>query len=297
MGFRFWYEFCRELHWRWSFMPHFATPRALSLRQWLVSSYGEDCDTQEKKEVVKRQYLEMLDILEAILSEQPYLFGNHPTLVDFGFAGPFFRHFSSDFTPRKVMQQRAPAVYEWMARLWNCKGSRLSGEPGFPSAGTLPKNWGALLSLLPEYLEYFYLNAAAHRDGKKEFAWTNKGQVFSVPVVKYRVYCRMKLQQAFMDLPDEASKRRVQSLLEQEGCWELLWRDGVIAVEAELGTEPPFVLHPAPPRHTLNLGAIHNYKWDYDRIIFRFFGSVGFRLVTMVGAIGAISWIVRNQKK
>lgn len=277
-------------------MPHFATPRALSLRQWLVSSYGEDCDTQAKKDVVKMQYLELLDIMEGILSKQPYLFGNYPTLVDFGFAGPFFRHFSSDFTPRKVMQQRAPAVYEWVARLWNCKGSKLQGESGFPPFGTLPQNWAPLLSLLPEYLEYFHLNAVAYRDGRREFSWTNKGQVFKVPVVKYRVFCRMKLQQAYMDLPDEKTKGEVRRLLEQWGCWALLWEDGVIEVEAELGTEPPFVLYPAPPRHAFNLSAIHNYKWDYDRIIFRFFGSVGFRLVGVVGAIGVTSWMLFKRR-
>lgn len=130
MGIRFSWEFARTTPLRFRITPMCFRPFLLTLRQWLLSSWGEDCVTQAKKEVVKQQYYELLDILEEILSQQPYLFGNRPTLVDFGFAGPFFRHFSSDFTPRKVMQQRAPAVYEWVARLWNCKSSKMVDPSG-----------------------------------------------------------------------------------------------------------------------------------------------------------------------
>ena len=165
MGQRFTYEFGRTTQSRF-FTPLVIRPAALSFRQWLLSCFGEDVDTTAKKEILKNQYLELLDIPEEILQSQPCLFGNHPTLVDFGWSGPFFRHFSSDITPRKVMQQRAPAVYEWMARLWNCEGSRLDYDTGFPEPGSLPLNWDRLLALLPDYLEYYHLNALVVRDGK-----------------------------------------------------------------------------------------------------------------------------------
>ncbi|CAE7600220.1 unnamed protein product, partial [Symbiodinium microadriaticum] len=263
--------------------------------QWLVSSYGEDCDNQEKKDVIKKQYLDLLDIMQDILSQQPFLFGNHPTLVDFGFAGPFFRHFSSDFTPRKVMQIRAPAVYEWIARLWNCKHSKLTCENGFPTAGCMPATWAKLLPLLRDYLEYLHLNAVAYRDKKKVFAWNCSGQVFRVPVVKYRVHCRMKLQQHF-DKLDDVSKEAVKTILHGIDCWDLLWKDGVMETEPECGTEPPFVVYP-PPRRTVFSGHnVHNYKWDYDSIIFRYFGSIGFRALGVVAAMGAASWMLKNNK-
>ena len=53
--------------------------------------------------------------------------GDVPTLADFGLYGPMFRHFSQDPTPAEVMRLRAPAVFEWVARLWNARGSRLGG--------------------------------------------------------------------------------------------------------------------------------------------------------------------------
>jgi len=72
-----------------------------------------------------------------LILHSPYMLGNHPTFVDFGFAGPFFRHFSSDFTARKIMQQQAPAVFEWVGRLWNAKASKFQMPSDFPSPGTV----------------------------------------------------------------------------------------------------------------------------------------------------------------
>ena len=293
MGYRFWYEFCREMHWRWSFIPTFLVPRALSLRQWVVSAYGEDCDSIAKKEVIKQQYLDLLDIMEEILSNQPFLFGNYPTLVDFGFAGPFFRHFSSDFTPRKVMQLRAPAVYEWVARLWNCKSSKLTGENGFPVAGQLPHNWSKMMCLLHDFFHYSHLNAVAYRDGNKEFKWRNGGQEFRVPVVRYRVYCRMKLQQLFDSL-DGGSKERVKEILEKHDLWDLFWRDGVIETPPECEMEPPFVVYPPPSRGIFKEGmGVHKYtyKWDYDSIFARYLGGVGVQFVVGISVVGMMSWI------
>ena len=56
--------------------------------------------------------------LEAVLAERPFLLGERPTIADFGFVGPMFRHFSMDPTPAELMRQRAPRVYTWVARMW-----------------------------------------------------------------------------------------------------------------------------------------------------------------------------------
>lgn len=300
MGHRFKYEFARELPLRYSWNILSIRHSVMSLRQWLLSSYGEDCTTQAKKEVVKNQYYELLDILEEILSKQPYLFGNHPTLVDFGFAGPFFRHFSSDFTPRKVMQQRAPAVYEWVARLWNSKSSKMQEPNGFPAQGTLPANWKRLLGLLPEYLEYSHLNAVAYREGKSTFSWINHGETFTVPVVPYRVWCRMTLQYKFSALQPEI-QRQIESILREYNCWELLWQDGVITAPPECGTAPPFALYPPPKERTQTLISLifHPpllYKWDSDRIFAGYLALTGLKILSATAAIGA-AWLISRNKR
>jgi hypothetical protein len=82
--------------------------------------FGEGIETRQQHAAVERQYLYVLDALQDILSRHPFIMAtDYPTLVDFGFYGPFFRHFASDPSPRKVMQQRAPAVFHWIGRMWD----------------------------------------------------------------------------------------------------------------------------------------------------------------------------------
>ena len=126
---------------------------------------------------VQKQYLRTLAALQKIFSSQPFLFGKHPTRADFGLMAPFFRHFSSDPTPRKIMQQRAPAVMEWVARMWNCRRSTLSSSTSKPDNPivSLPKGWGALGPLLKEYLVYLKCNAKAWSRGESQFTATFQG--------------------------------------------------------------------------------------------------------------------------
>ena len=292
MGHRFYWEFARTTQFRFWLIPPMFRPLLLSLRQWLLSSWGEDCTTQAKKEVVKEQYYELLEILEKILQKQPYLFGNHPTLIDFGFAGPFFRHFSSDFTPRKVMQQKAPAVYEWMARLWNCTSSKMRSIPnGFPPPGSLPQCWDELFPLLPDYLTYYHLNAVAYKKGEAYFSWINKGQAFRVPVVHYRVWCRKKLQEHYTNC-DFASQKSMKEIMMKHNIWELFWKDGVVDAPPECNMEPPFAIARAalPWRERTRL----SYKWDADSIFASYFLQVGVKVVLSVSAVLLLSQLLEE---
>ena len=69
------------------------------------------------------------------------------------------------------MQQRAPAVFEWVARMWNCRRSTLpvsTLKPDNPLV-SLPKGWEALQPLFKEYLVYLDCNARAWSRGESQF--------------------------------------------------------------------------------------------------------------------------------
>ena len=85
---------------------------------------------RETEPHIEETYLKNLESLNLILGDSPYLLGERPSLVDFGFMGPMFRHFSLDPTPARIMRERAPRVYEWVARTWNARATRVDlGEP------------------------------------------------------------------------------------------------------------------------------------------------------------------------
>lgn len=251
------------LHYRWSFRPdakllgdRIATevlrgmplPRALRAwrmrrRQRAVYVAGDGVRAQTRAHV-ESIYLDTLARLERILDGQRFLLGGRPGLADFGFFASMFRHFALDPTPGRIMRERAPGVFAWVARLWNARRTR---EPGaFAPPGTLPEGWDALLADAGSgYLPYLHANAAAFREGRERFDADLQGAPYrELPVVRYRVWCRERLQEHFEALPDSA-RPAVRATLEKTGCWKPLWRDGRIASGLHEGEAPPIC---NPPR-------------------------------------------------
>lgn len=203
--------------------------------------------TSKTRAHVEGIYLGTLDRLQRIFSERPFLLGARPTLADFGFFASMFRHFSLDPTPSRIMRERAPAVYEWVARLWNARHSRLapaaSAEDLATSAapGQLPAGWGPLLDDIgAAYLPYLHQNASAFAAHKPRFTLPIQGVIYKdLPTVQYRVYCRHELQRRFHELP-APSRAQVEQTLTRHGCLEPLLRDGIIASHYSEGHPPPY---------------------------------------------------------
>ncbi len=191
----------------------------------------------ETRAHVESIYLNTLDRLEAILESQPYLLGGKPCLADFGFFASMFRHFSEDPTPRQIMQQRAPAVFAWVGRMWNAKHSTTAGA--WVPAGTLPTGWQPILKDIGEaYLPYLHANAHAWRDGRRTFDLGIQGTRYrNLPVVQYRVWCRERLQTHLEALP-AGVRTAVESTLAAHGCLAPLLKDGRIESRLHSGSPP-----------------------------------------------------------
>lgn len=244
------------LHYRWSFeedaralSEHFArtflsdSPFPLSVtariaRERQRKTYvRDDGVSDETREHVEGIYLKTLDRLEAVLARSPYLLGAKPSLADFGFFASMFRHFSQDPTPARIMQDRAPGVYEWVARMWNARASKFE-KAKFAKA--LPKAWSPILEDIGEaYLPYLAENACAWGGRRRHFDLSVQGASYkNLPTVQYRVWCRERLQDHFEALPEEA-KPEVEKTLRAHGCWEPLWQGGRIASNLHAGNTPP----------------------------------------------------------
>lgn len=158
------------------FAPSTITRPLIAFRQLneYVTSFG--VRSQVQADAMERIYIDMLDVLERHFSRvAPFMLGAKPTLVDFGFAASMFRHFSSDPTPSKIMRDRAPAVYEWVARLWNASSPRSTriaeiDSTTMPNANVIPPSWAPILERIrTEYVPYLEANAVALRDGRHFF--------------------------------------------------------------------------------------------------------------------------------
>jgi glutathione S-transferase len=222
--------------------PHFLKAAVMRRRQYRTY-VRRDGVTSETRVHVEALYLATLDRLERILSRHPFLLGDRPALVDFGFFASMFRHFSLDPTPSRIMRDRAPRVYSWVARLWNARAGETTGP--WVASGSLPEGWEPfLLDLGAAYLPYLHANAVAYREGKRRLDYSVHGVTFrQVPAVRYRVWCRERLQRHYEDLP-KAEKPRVEETLRQYDCWEPLWRDGTIESHLHDETAEPALCPP-----------------------------------------------------
>ncbi|WP_240732861.1 glutathione S-transferase [Halioglobus maricola] len=212
--------------------------KALVLRRRQRGGYTTgDGITAENVAAIEADVANLLGHLQGIFSARPFLLGDRPSLADVGFSGPFFRHFALDPVPLELIRQRAPAVLEWVARLWNtrladCQGQWLEG---------VPEDFGPLLDMIGRsYLPYLCANVDAVNEGKTRFDAEIDGVVFKqARYSHYRVWCLQQLRDHFNAMPTGA-QTSVQLLLERHGCWEPLWRKQELPLLPGQESELPF---------------------------------------------------------
>lgn len=202
-------------------IPQWARRAVFQQRQLGIFIRGDGIDRTTRAHA-DAAYLRVLDRLQAILAQRPYLLGERPTLADIGLMGPMFRHFAQDPTPAHLMAERAPAVWEWVARSWNATGSALGDRPLLDG---VPDDWDPILAeSAATHLEQLDANAAAHLAGADRHDLSVQGVVYrDLPTSAYRVWCLERLRAGFDEL-DAASARTVRERLEAVGAWEPLWR-------------------------------------------------------------------------
>ena len=179
-------------------LPHAVIAWFFAHRQRWTWLWGDGMNRQNSA-AVRDLYLEELDVLQGVLSQQPYLLGDQPSAADFGYFGPMFRHFGNDPDPAEIMRRRAPAVYEWLARLWNA-GAQPSPSPRWlaPQGPLWAPLWQRVCG---DYLPYLQANAQAWQAGRKRFDFAGQSQHFKGTVTHhYRVWCLQQLQRKYRAL-------------------------------------------------------------------------------------------------
>jgi glutathione S-transferase len=197
-------------------------------RQQRVYLRGEGI-TADNRADVERHYTDELADLETVFRRRPFLFGDRPSLADFGYFASMFRHFGIDPTPARIMRNTAPAVYEWVARMWNARAPRLGVRPWAPLAGGLPDGLEPLLARAARrYLPALYANARAVADGASQYSVTLDGKPYpGLKAVPFQAWRRAVLQRELAQLPAQAAAT-VRATLARTGCLEGLERDGAL---------------------------------------------------------------------
>jgi glutathione S-transferase len=209
-------------------------------RQRRVYLRGEGI-TPENRRDVERHYTDELADLEAVFRRRPFLFGDRPSLADFGYFASMFRHFGIDPTPSRIMRNTAPAVYEWVARMWNARAARLGGLAWASASDGLPDGLEPLLARAARrYLPSLHANARAVAGRLGHYSVTLDGKPYpGLKAVPFQAWRRSMLQRELARLaPDVATS--VRATLARTGCLEWLELDGEIESDYRESERLPF---------------------------------------------------------
>jgi len=181
------------------------------VRERMVGRVGFVGSNAQTAPQIEASFREALPLLEAHLSERPYLFGGRPAFGDFGLWGQIYCMWT-DPTPGALIEGKAPRVLDWVQRmLW-------------PRAESEFEPWSALEPTLTPLLEqqvgrlfmpWTQANAAALAEGRTEFSVELAGRTWTQQPQKYHARSLQALRARYAGLAGDAALARV---LERTGC-------------------------------------------------------------------------------
>ncbi|MFN8174520.1 MAG: glutathione S-transferase family protein [Solirubrobacteraceae bacterium] len=202
--------------------------------------------TPETIPLVEQSYQQFLELMNAHVSDSPYLLGGRPTIADYAFMAPLFAHLSRDPYPSLLMKRTAPRVWRWVERM-NSPVQDAGEYLGYPETlfdgDDIPPTLGSLLSYIGEEFVPEMLAQVDHIDGwlaehdeiqegdvipyaaedrfvaQVPVRW--RGTEISCGVLPYRMLLLQRLQDAHGALGLD-SQERARDLLREHGLEQLL---------------------------------------------------------------------------
>lgn len=160
---------------------------------------------------IEDSYAEGLELLEAHLSQRPYLFGARPAFADFGLWGQIY-NCAADPTPGGILHDKAPAVVAWVERMLEPKAEG-DFEPYEALAATLAPFVSRMCGDL--FLPWSAANAQALAAGVETYDVELDGRTWTQKPVKYQAKSLGAIREKYAAVTDKAA---LDPVLEQTGC-------------------------------------------------------------------------------
>ncbi|MFI4933356.1 MAG: glutathione S-transferase C-terminal domain-containing protein [Caulobacterales bacterium] len=166
--------------------------------------------TPENTPLIEETANRVLGLIDAHVPHGLWLFGERPSLADFGWYGQLSQ-LARDPTPRNLMRCEYPAAFTWVETLDDASGLEPGAwrDPSAPPSAAL----AGFLTLASElYLPFLAENARALVEGLSEFRLTLMGRPYAQAPFGYQAKCLGVLKGAFAALGADA-KARVEAAL------------------------------------------------------------------------------------
>ena len=180
-------------------------------RLWVVGS------NQTTGPVIEASYRRLLELLDAHLTQQPFLMGDRPGSSDFGMFGQLTQLVLFDPTPAALAIETAPRVYAWVEIVEDLSGLDVD-ESGWIARDAVPDTLRALLQEVGRVYAPFLLgNAAALASGAERVECEIDGAAWVQKPFPYQGKCLGWLRESHTAL-SPGDRAWVNQLLEGSGC-------------------------------------------------------------------------------
>ncbi len=153
----------------------------------------------ENAPVLESSFLELIDALNSIVIDQPFVFGQRPGRGDFALYGQLME-LATDPTPSEIFRENAPFAWRWLSHMDDA-GAVESPVDDAGSATRLHAGTVRLLALCGSlYLPFLRGNAEALSAGQETFETQWLGKVFKQAPFKYQLKCLRLLAAEYQDL-------------------------------------------------------------------------------------------------
>ncbi|MBT4522084.1 MAG: glutathione S-transferase family protein [Halieaceae bacterium] len=172
------------------------------------------------KTTIEESFKRYIKLLDAHLTQYPFLMGERPGSADFASYGQLTCLALFDPTPSAVILEQAPRVYAWVEVVEDLSGYIVS-EQDWLDIDNPPDTLKAILSEVGRiYVPYLIANAKAVMDKASKLEMTLDGRSWEQNPFTYQAKCLQWLREAYEALGDK-DRGRVDSVLEGTGVLQL----------------------------------------------------------------------------
>ena len=158
--------------------------------------------TPENSVMITTSFVRILEAINRITDKTTFLFGDSPTIADFGVYGQL-QSLATDPTSWEVMRQHGMGVFPYLQLLEDSSGL----EPSVVGMGQLSAGTTELLRIAANiYLPYLHANEDALATGKQIVSLELEGMRYSQAPFKYHAKCYRILREEYAALnpPDRS---------------------------------------------------------------------------------------------
>lgn len=167
--------------------------------------------TPANGKVIEITYYRLMSALDRLREDRSFLFGERPSIGDFGLFGALFTC-RNDPTPGRMMRERSPATLQWVYQL-----DEASGVDGAWSDDIHPGVVELLHLAGQAYLPFLQANMAAVERRASTVELELFGHPYRQAPFRYQAKCLRRLQYEYSLLQGE-SRRRAREVLGDTGC-------------------------------------------------------------------------------